>query len=82
MQDDSRGNGRPPRSNWWFVLPILFSIFGGLVAYFAIRNDDRPKARNCLYLGLAMTALSVALNLALAAEFAGIAAGTDLSASP
>lgn len=82
MQYDGRGIGRPQRSNWWFVLPILFSIFGGLVAYFAIRNDDRPKARNCLYLGLAMTVLSVALNLALAAEFAGIAAGTDLSASP
>ena len=82
VQDDGRGIGRPPRSNWWFALPILFSIFGGLVAYFAIRNDDRPKARNCLYLGLAMTALSVALNMALAAWFAGIVGGTDLTASP
>ena len=35
-----------------------------------------------MWLGLAMTALSVALNLALAAEFAGIVSGADFAASP
>lgn len=39
------------RSNWWYVLPILFSILGGIIAYFAIRYDDAKKARNCLILG-------------------------------
>jgi len=25
------------RSNWWYILPILFGIIGGIIAYFAIR---------------------------------------------
>lgn len=55
----------PPRSRWWYVLPILFSIMGGLIAYFALRADDPPKARNCLYVGFAMVAIDVAIILAL-----------------
>ena len=27
------------RSNWWYILPILFGIIGGIIAYFAIRKD-------------------------------------------
>ena len=80
--DGGAEDGRRPRSGWWFVLPVLFSVFGGLAAYLAIRRDDPAKARNCMWLGLAMTALSVALNLALAAEFAGIVSGADFAASP
>lgn len=79
---EGAGDGRRPRSAWWFALPVLFSVLGGLVAYLAIRRDDPAKARNCMWLGLAMTALSVALNLALAAEFAGIVSGADFAASP
>lgn len=40
------------RSNWWYLLPILFSIFGGLISYFAIRHDDPKKAKNCLIVGI------------------------------
>ena len=75
-------DGRRRRSAWWFALPALFSVLGGVVAYLAIRRDDPAKARNCMWLGLAMTALSVALNLALASEFANIVAGADFAASP
>ncbi len=42
------------RSNWWYLLPIFFSIFGGLISYFAIRHDDPKKARNCLIVGIAL----------------------------
>lgn len=77
-----RQDGHRPRSNWWFLLPILLSAIGGVIAYFALRNDDRQKAKNCLYLGLALTAASVAINLALAATFAGIMDGMDLGVSP
>ena len=35
-----------------------------------------------MWLGLAMTALSVALNLTLATEFAGVVGGADFAASP
>ena len=42
------------RSRWWYLLPLLFSIFGGLISYFAIRHDDPSKARNCLIVGIAL----------------------------
>ncbi len=48
------------RSNWWYLVPILFDgIPGGIVAYFAIRYDDPRKAKNCLYLGIIITAIGV-----------------------
>ena len=49
------------RSNWWYLVPIIFDgIPGGIVAYFAIRYDDPRKAKNCLYLGIIITAIGVA----------------------
>ena len=52
------------RSNWWYLVPILFDgIPGGVVAYFAIRYDDPRKAKNCLYLGIIITAVGVAVYL-------------------
>ena len=52
------------RSNWWYLVPIIFDgIPGGVVAYFAIRYDDPRKAKNCLYLGIIITAIGVAAYL-------------------
>jgi len=52
------------RSNWWYLVPLLFDgIPGGVVAYFAIRYDDPRKAKNCLYLGIIITAIGVAAYL-------------------
>jgi len=52
------------RSNWWYLVPIIFDgISGGVVAYFAIRYDDPRKAKNCLYLGIIITAVGVAVYL-------------------
>ena len=53
------------RSNVWFLLPIFFGIFGGLVAFFVLRHDDRPKARNCLYLGIVLMVVGIIMNLIL-----------------
>lgn len=39
------------RSRFWYVLPLLLNLPGGLVAFFAIRHDDLDKAKNCLLLG-------------------------------
>ena len=47
------------RSNWWYLLPILFSMFGGIIAYFAIRKDDLPKAKKCMYVGLVVFAIGI-----------------------
>ena len=52
------------RSNWWYLVPILFDgIPGGVVAYFAIRYDDPRKAKNCLYLGIIISAIGAAMYL-------------------
>ena len=59
-----RGRGR---SNWWFLLPIFLHATGGIVAFFILREDDVRKARNCLYLGLSLTALMFAPLVVLAA---------------
>jgi len=57
------------RSNWWYILPILFGIIGGIIAYFAIRKDDRQKAKKCLYLGLMLLAVGILVDV----FFAGFA---------
>ncbi|GEM_PF-609336 len=49
------------RSSLWFLLPIVFNILGGLVAYFVIRDDDPRKARSCLLLGAILAAIPVLL---------------------
>jgi len=51
------------RSNWWYLLPILFSIFGGFISYFAIRHDDSKKARNCLIIGIVLFVVPLVIPL-------------------
>jgi len=40
------------KSGFWYLLPILFGIIGGVIAYFVIRQDDPIKAKNCLKIGI------------------------------
>ena len=61
------------RSNWWYLLPILFSMFCGIIAYFAIRKDDLPKAKKCIYLGLILLAVGILVDV----FFAGFAPNPD-----
>ena len=49
------------RSAWWFLLPILFNAIGGVIAYFIIKEDDPKKARDCLLLGIILTAIGFAI---------------------
>lgn len=57
-----------PRSNWWFLLPIFLGIIGGIIAFFVLRHDDPKKAKNCLYLGIALMIIGIILNLILGAQ--------------
>ena len=43
------------RSDWWYLLPILFSFIGGLISYFVLKNDDPKKAKYCLCIGLVLS---------------------------
>lgn len=42
-------------------MPIFFNIIGGVIAYFVLRDDDPRKAKNCLWLGIILTAISVGM---------------------
>jgi len=67
---EARAGGEEParrRSRWWYLAPLLLSIVGGVVAYFALRGDDSRMALRCLVLGGAMTAACVAIQAALLA---------------
>lgn len=43
------------RSRLWYLLPVLFNLPGGIVAFFATRHDDPDKAKNCLLLGIILS---------------------------
>ncbi|MGA9228848.1 MAG: hypothetical protein WBV92_01730 [Nitrosotalea sp.] len=49
------------RSSFWFLLPIIFNVAGGIIAFFVIKEDDPKKAKNCLYLGLILAAIPIVL---------------------
>ena len=49
------------RSSFWFLLPIIFNVIGGVIAFFIIKEDDPKKARNCLYLGIILAVIPVLL---------------------
>ena len=51
------------RSNWWYLLPIFFSVVGGVIAYFVLRNDDAKLAKNCLYLGIILTIIGLIISV-------------------
>ena len=46
------------------------------VAYFILRHDDPRKAKNCLYLGIALAVVGIGLNFLFAAQLGDI--GQDL----
>jgi CDP-diglyceride synthetase len=60
------------RSRWWFLLPIFFSVVGGIIAYFVLKDDDKRLAKNCLYLGILLTVIGFVIGIIFGAIF-GIA---------
>jgi hypothetical protein len=49
------------RSGLWFLLPIIFNVIGGVIAFFIIKKDDPKKAKNCLFLGIALAVIPISL---------------------
>ncbi len=49
------------RSTLWFLLPIIFNVIGGIIAYFAIRDDDPKRAKSCLLLGIILAVIPILL---------------------
>lgn len=53
-------NSLRKRSVLWYALPAVFSIIGGVITYFILKNEDPSKAKNCLWLGITLTAFYAA----------------------
>ena len=68
-----------PRSNAWFLLPILFGMIGGIIAFFILRRDDPRKARNCLYIGIVFMVIGIILNIMIAATVPGLDSGFNVN---
>ena len=47
------------RSKWWYLLPIFIGIIGGLITWFALKNDDSKLAKNCLILGIVLDSIQI-----------------------
>ncbi len=47
------------RSLWWILLPIFLGIFGGIIGYFILKNDDYRLAKFCLHLSIVLTIISI-----------------------
>jgi hypothetical protein len=53
----------PSVSGVWYLLPILFGLIGGIIAWVIIRKKDSKKAKNCLIVGIVMIAIGILVNL-------------------
>ena len=67
------------RSNLWFLLPILFGVIGGIIAFFILRNTDPRKAKNCLYLGLVFMMVGIFLNFFVMSSIPGMDSGFNVN---
>ena len=67
------------RGNAWFLLPIILGIVGGVIAFFVLRQDDPAKAKNCLYIGIALMLVGTVLNIILVAYFPELGTGFDVN---
>ena len=47
------------RSLWWVLLPIFLGIFGGVIGYFILKNDDNKLAKFCLHLSIVLTVVQI-----------------------
>jgi len=42
-------------SGAWFLLPFFFGIIGGIIAYFAVKEDNKREANQYLIVGIIMS---------------------------
>ena len=67
------------RSNAWFLLPIFFGVIGGIIAFFILRHNDPRKAKNCLYLGLALMFIGIIFNIFIVSSIPGLDSGFNVN---
>jgi hypothetical protein len=67
-----RQSGKPSAA--WWLLPIFFSLIGGIIAWACIKDRDPRMAKNNLILGIILTVLPVAVIMVIGLGIAAIPA--------
>ena len=67
------------RSKAWFMLPIFFGVIGGIIAFFILRHEDPHKAKNCLFLGLALMIIGIIFNIFITAVIPELDSGFNVN---
>ena len=39
-------------SAWWYLVPLFFSLLGGIIVYASLRDEDSDMALTALWLGV------------------------------
>ena len=56
--------GKPSAA--WYLLPIFFSVIGGIISWACIRDRDPRMAKNNLILGILLTVIPIIIGVVLA----------------
>lgn len=43
---------------WWYLVPILLALIGGLVGYIAVKDENKEMADTLLAIGIVMTVVN------------------------
>ena len=46
------------RSWIWFLLTVFVQVIGGIIAYYALKPDEPRMAKDCLYIGIVLSAMN------------------------
>ena len=58
---------------------VFLGLIGGIIAYFVLRQDDPTKAKNCLYLGIILAIIGLALNVLILTQIPELDQGFDIN---
>jgi len=58
-----------PAGRIWYLLPLLFGIFGGIIAYAVIRNRNPRRARNIMILAVVLLIPHILLGIIFDDDF-------------
>ena len=54
-----------PVSEWWWLLPILLNILGGILMFIALRKENYDIAKKGLIMGFIITAIEIGVYITI-----------------
>jgi len=46
-------------TSWWYLVPFLLGLIGGILGYIAVKDEDKEMADNLLFIGIIMTFIGI-----------------------